>query len=585
MPAYDNMAVAAKLDLMAALLEISGADKFRFLSYGKAASAIRAWPEQVATLAEQGRLTEIPGVGAKMAANVEQIVARGSFDQLDEVCAKVPPSLADVMEIPGVGPKRAALLHEWLGVSTIDDLARALDNDAVAPLRGFGAKTAANIAKGLEARQRHAARTPIGVALPAAEQLAREVASLPGVDRIEAAGSVRRREETIGDIDLLASSTEPDALIAGFTALPAVERVLAAGGTKASVELHDGLQVDLRVVAPEQYGAALQYFTGNKEHNVRLRERAKAEGLKVNEYGVFRVDDEGNEVERIAGATEAEVYAALGLTVPDPEMRWGLDEIELAAADALPLLITLADVLGDLQCHSTFTDGKSTMAANRAMAAELGYAYLAQTDHAYDLRMVGGLDVSEIERQFAEIDELNAIEDGGPRLLKGIELNIGDAGSLDYNDDVLATFDIALASLHSGWDEDEATVTNRLLRAIEHPLVDVIAHPTGRIIGRRDPMRLNMDAVLQAAGETGTIMEINSYPDRLDLSAEHIRLGRRYGVRFSLGTDAHAAEQLRYMRYGVAQARRGLVTRDELINAQPWDVARTWLKRAKALGA
>jgi DNA polymerase (family X) len=584
MPAYDNMAVAAKLDLMAALLEISGADKFRFLSYRKAASAIRAWPEQVATLARDGRLKEIPGVGAKMAANVEQIVARGSFDQLDEVCAEVPPTLAEVMEIPGVGPKRAALLHEWLGVSTVDDLTRALADDAVAPLRGFGAKTASNIAKGLEARQRHAERTPIAIALPVAEQLTREVAALGGVQQVETAGSIRRREETIGDIDLLASSAEPETVIAGFTALPAVERILATGGTKASVELHDGLQVDLRVIAPEEYGAALQYFTGNKDHNVRLRERAKAEGLKVNEYGVFRVDDEGNEGERIAGATEAEVYDALGMAVPEPEMRWGLDEIDLAAAHELPELITLADVLGDLQCHSTYTDGKSTMAANRATAAELGYAYLAATDHAYDLRMVGGLDVSEIRRQFAEIDQLNALGDSGPRLLKGIELNIGDDGSLDYNDDVLATFDIVLASLHSGWDEDEVTVTSRLLRAIEHPLVDVIAHPTGRIIGRRDPMRLNMEAVLEAAGETGTIMEINSYPDRLDLSAEHIRLGRRYGVRFSLGTDAHAAEQLRYMRYGVAQARRGLVVREELVNAQPWDVARTWLKRARVLG-
>ncbi len=299
---------------------------------------------------------------------------------------------------------------------------------------------------------------------------------------------------------------------------------------------------------------------------------------------MFRVDAEGNEVERVGGADEAEVYDLLGLAVPDPEMRWGLDEIELAASGKLPVLVTLEDVLGDLQCHSTFTDGKTTLAANREVARELGYQYLAATDHAYDLRMVGGLDVSEIERQFAEIEELNALDDGGPRMLKGIELNIGDDGSVDYPDEVLARFDIALASLHSGWDQDEAIVTNRLLNAIANPFVDVIAHPTGRILGRRDPMKLNMEAVLEAAGETGTIMEINSYPDRLDLSAEHIRLGRKFGVRFSLGTDAHAAEQLRYMRYGVAQARRGLVTKEELLNAQPWDVARTWLKRTKTIG-
>lgn len=584
MPAYDNIAVAAKLDLAADLLEISGADKFRFLSYRKAADAIRALPEQVAALANAGRLTEIPGVGAKMALNVEQIISRGSFDVLDEVSAAVPPSLADVKQIPGVGPKRAALLHEKLGIATIADLSAALEQGRIASMGGFGSKTAENIAAGVEAFARHHERTPIGAALPVAEQLASELAAAaPEALSVTPAGSVRRREETIGDVDLVAASTDATAVVSAFTGLAAVERVVAAGDTRASVELHDGLKVDLRVVAPESFGAALQYFTGGKEHNIELHEHAKKRGMKVNEYGVFRVDDNGTELERLGGATEDEVYALLGMEVPAPEIRWGTGEIELAAAHALPQLVTLADVRGDLHCHSTATDGRDTLETSRAAAAELGYEFLAASDHALNLKMVGGLDLAALERQWATIDELNDREDG-PRILKGIELNIGDDGSVDYDEDVLARFDIALASLHSGWDQDEVTATKRLLVAIANPWVDVIAHPTGRVIGRRDAIRLDMDVVLAAAGETGTIMEINSYPDRLDLSAEHIRLARESGVRFALGTDAHAAEQLRYMRYGVAQARRGLVTTDELLNAQPWGAGRTWLKRARLLG-
>ena len=582
MPAYDNTAVAAKLDLTADLLEISGADKFRFLSYRKAANAVRAWPEQVGVLAQSGRLTEIPGVGAKMAANIEQVVSRGSFDALDRVAETVPPALADVMKVPGVGPKRAARLYERLNVRSIADLESALVAGKVAELGGFGSKTAENIAAGVSAFRRHHDRTPIGEALPIAEQLAADLRALPAALEVQPAGSLRRREDTVGDLDLVASSDAPGAVIAAFTSLPAVERVIASGDTKASVELHDGLQVDLRVVAPDSYGAALQYFTGNKDHNIELRELARSKGLKLNEYGLFRLDEAGDEAEKLAGPSEDGVYEQLGLQVPAPEIRWGSGEIALAVEYRLPSLITLSDVRGDLQSHSTATDGKNTLAVNRKAAAALGYEYIAATDHALNLHMVGGLEVAQLEAQWAEIDELNAA--GGARILKGIELNIADDGSVDYPEDVLAQFDVVLASLHSGWDQDEAVATKRLIAAIENPWVDIIAHPTGRVIGRRDPIRLDMEAVLGAAGANGTIMEINSYPSRLDLSAENIRLARTFGVRFSLGTDAHAAEQLRYMRYGVAQARRGMVTADELINARPWEVARTWLKRAVLLG-
>lgn len=563
MPAFDNMAVAARLELAAALLEISGADKFRFLSYRKAASAIRAWPEQVASMSRDGRLTDIPGVGDKMAGNIAQIVERGSFDALDALAVKLPPTLAEVMRVPGVGPKRAALLHEKLGISTIDELAEALADGRVARLGGFGVKTAEKVARSLDAHRRLTERTPLAVALPIAEAVLREVAGIPGVISSSDAGSVRRREETVGDIDLVAASNDPAGVLDAFEQIPAVESVVLRSAEQTIVELHDGMHVTLTVVTPSRFGTALQRQTGSIGHNLALEVRSEALHNDA-------LPD---------ASTEDEVYERLGMDTPPPELRWGADEIELASARRLPKLVELADIRGDLQSHSTFTDGRNTLAANRDTATELGYEYLAATDHAYELRMVGGLDKSDIERQWAEIDALNEMP--GARIIKGIELNIADDGSLDYDDELLSRFEIVLASLHSGWDLDTATVTARLVKAIEHPLVDIIAHPTGRILGRREPMRLDMDTVFAAAGQTGTLLEINSYPDRLDLSAEHLRLARRYGVRFSLGTDAHATEHFRYMPYGVAQARRGMVTPEELINAHPWSVARTWLKRSR----
>lgn len=564
MPAYDNNAVAAKLDLYADLLELSGADKYRFLSYRKAASSLRAWPEQVAVLANEGRLAEVQGVGPKMADVIEAVIATGTFAALDAAQEQLPASLTMVMRVPGVGPKRAAQLHDRLGVTDLDSLTRALADGSVERLGGFGAKSAAKIAEGVDTFRRHRERLPIGVALPIAEYLCAAISALPGVGEVAIAGSVRRRDDTVGGIDLVVAADQPDAASAAIAQMPAVETVEESEADRLRITVQhgrfteQGVSADIRIVDPPAFGTALRYFTGNVAHNVALAHRAEEVGIDIDRPWV-REDD---------------IYAALGLSTPPPEIRWG-DGAEFSAD--VGSLITAADIRGDLQSHSVHTDGKNTLAENRAVAAELGYEYFAATDHAYALRMVGGLDIEAIERQFAEIDELNELP--GPRILKGIELNIAEDGSLDYDDEVLARFDIALASLHSGWDQDAETVTRRLLAAIHHPLVDVIAHPTGRVIGRRDALRLDIEAVLRAAGETGTIMEINSYPDRLDLCAEHIRLARTYGVRFSLGTDAHAADQMRYMPFGVSQARRGLVMANELLNAQSWETGRTWLKR------
>jgi DNA polymerase (family 10) len=577
MPEFDNVAIAQLLDTTGDLLELAGADKFRFLSYHKAAAAIRAWPEQLSVLAEQGRLTDVPGVGKKLAVAIQQILSSGTFTEYEEAVAAYPPSLAEVMKVQSVGPVRARILFDQLSIGSVADLEKALAGGRLSEIPSFKERTVANIAAGVDMYLRTHQRTMLMDALPLAEHVVEALRALPSVDRAEPAGSLRRMQETVGDIDILASSADPAAAMAAVRDLPIVARVLGSGESKTSVLTTAGLQVDVRVVSPGQFGAALQYFTGDKQHNIALREIAKKRHLKVNEYGVFRVDAKGKEIERLGGATEDEVYSLLGMDTPPPEIRQSVGEIEAALEHRLPRLLELGEVRADVHLHTNSTDSRSSLEDNRAKAAELGYEYLAVTDHAFNLRMVKGLDVDQLREQWARVDELNKLP--GPYILKGVELNIGEDGSLDYADDVLAEFDFCIASLHSGWNDPQDVATARLLKAMDSPYTDVIGHPTGRIIGRREPISLDMEAVLAKAAETGTIMEINAYPDRLDLSDVNLRLARKHGVRFSLGTDAHHCEQMGYMRYGVGDARRGWVTADEVLNAQPLKVARGWFKR------
>jgi DNA polymerase (family X) len=573
----DNAAIATLLDTMGDLLEVSGADRFRSLSYHKAARTVSAWIEPLSRLAEEDRLTEVPGIGKKLAVSIGEILATGTFSEFEQLKATFTPTLAQVMDIPGVGPKRARLLHDELGVSSLDDLERVLADGSIGQVPGFKDKTVASIAAGLEHAKRHHERILLRDALPQAETIAEALRAVPGVTAATPAGSIRRRQETVGDIDVLVAADDPEAVMAAARSLPMVARVLGSGPTKTTVLTTSGRQADVRVVEPGDFGAALQYFTGSKEHNVRLRQIAKTRGLKLSEYGVFRV--EGGE--RVCGATEEEVYGLLGMDVPPPELRVDAGEIEAAASHSLPRLVVDADIRGDFHAHTTSTDSASTIEENRAMAASLDYEYVAVTDHAYNLRMVRGLDVEQLEAQWAHIDALNAAGDG-PFVLKGVELNIADDGSVDYPPEVLARFDFCIASLHGGFRQTREVATARLLEAMANPYVDIIGHPTGRILGKRDPIDLDMEAVLRAAGETGTIMEINAYPDRLDLSDAHLRLAHRFGVRFALGTDAHRAEQMLLMPYGVWQARRGWVTPDRLLNAQPLETVRTWLKRSRS---
>lgn len=575
MPGYDNATIATMLDDFGDLLEIVGADKYRYLSYHKAAHAIRAWGEDLGTTARAGRLTTIPGVGQKLAGVIESLMDSGTFDELDEVTRRVPLSVVGLMRVPGVGPKKAKALYTELGVASVDDLETAVAEGRLNGLTGFGAKTIEAIDAGIRRVRAFGARILLADALPLAEKLADEIAILPGVTSTSVAGSIRRMKETVGDIDVLVAAEDGPAVMSAVHALPIVTGVIASGPTKTSVMTTSGRQADVRVVSPEVWGAALQYFTGSAEHNVHLREIAKARGLKVSEYGVFRVEDG----ERLAAASEAEVYAALGMALVPPEVREDAGEIELALEGCTPDLVTIDDIRGDLHTHTVATDGRSTLEQNRAYAAGLGYEYIAVSDHAYDLRMVGGLDERELEEQWAEVDRLNALDDGGPVLLKAIELNIDDEGGVDYGPAVLERFDLCIASLHHGFNHSREQATRRLLVAMENPYVDIIGHPTGRLLGRRDPFDLDMEAVIAKAAETGTILELNAHPERLDLNDVHLRMARAAGVRISIDSDSHETVHMNFMRWGVATARRGWIPASEVLNAQPLATMRTWLKR------
>jgi len=577
MPEYDNAAIATTLDDFGDLLEIAGEDRYRYLSYHKAAHAIRAWTEDITATALGGRLTEIPGIGAKIASVIESLMRSGTFPEFEAVKERVPASVIELIRIPGLGPKKAKTLYDELGIATIDDLEEAIAEGRLAGLSGFGEKTVENIVAGIERVRTLSARILLADALPLAEKIAADLETLPGVEAASMAGSIRRMKETVGDIDVLVAAADGPAVMEAVRALPIVTDVIVSGPTKTSVMTTSGRQADVRVVAPESWGAALQYFTGSAEHNVRVREIAKSRGLKVNEYGVFSVADGA----RVAAATEADVYAALGMATVPPEVRENAGEIELALDGRVPDLVTLADVRGDLHAHTIATDGRSTLEQNRAHAATLGYEYLAVSDHAYDLRMVGGLDEGELEEQWAEVDRLNALGDGGPVLLKAIELNIDDDGGVDYPAELLARFDLCIASLHHGFGQSHEQATRRLLVAMENPYVDIIGHPTGRLLGRRDPFDLDMEAVIATAAETGTVLELNAHPQRLDLNDLHLRMARAAGVRISIDTDSHEATQMSFMRWGVATARRGWIGPDDVLNCQPLEVLRTWLKRAR----
>lgn len=570
----NNAHIAAVLDEIADLLEVQNANLFRVRAYRNGARTVRDLSEPAATiLCTAGRsLTEIDGIGKDLAEKIATLCQTGTLPFHQELLGQIPLSVLTLMRVPGVGPKKAALLHKELGISTLDELHAACEANRVRELKGFGAKTEQTILAGLAGAATAQQRLMWAEADDYAQSLMEHLRSCPSIRELAAAGSYRRGRETVADLDLLVVSANPAEVMDRLAAYAPVESILGRGDTKMSVRLGSGLQVDLRVVPAESFGAAMQYFTGSKDHNVVLRGRAKARGLKINEYGVYRGD------EYVAGATEESVYAALDLPWFPPELREARREFEWADAGSLPQLIEVADIQGDLHMHTTATDGQATLEEMVAGARARGLHYIAITDHSKRVSMANGLDATRLRAQWATIDRLNRELDGFV-VLKGIEVDILEKGGLDLDDDVLAEADWVMASLHYGQNQPRERITERLLGAIANPHVSAISHPTGRLINRRKPYDVDLEAVFQAARERGKFMELNAHPHRLDLDDVACAAAKRHGIPIVISTDAHSVDGLDKLRYGILQARRAGLTKTDVVNTRPWPEVRKMMGR------
>ena len=568
-----NDTVEALLQEYADLLSISGGDAFRVRTYEKAARSIGGYHTDVATLDLKG-LQAIPNVGKSIAEKIKEYLDSGSIDRLEELRAKIPAGVRQMISISTLGPKKAMVLYQDLHIASIEELADAIHQGRLKGLKGFGEKTEENIIRGIELMQQSGDRVLISVAVDLAEEIVAKLKAVKGCRKCTYAGSLRRMAETIGDIDILVASDHGEPVAEAFATLAYVERVIARGDTKTSIRTTKGLQVDLRVVPTGCWGAALQYFTGSKAHNIRTREIAVRKGLKLSEYGLF----EAKSGELIVAETEEEVYERLGLPWIHPTLREDRGEIEAALHDELPRLIQDKDIRGDLHTHTTLTDGLSSLEEMLAAARGRGYAYYAVTDHAPNLYMQRMTD----EKMLKQRDQVRKLEAQGKMvLLHGSELNIDADGGVDWGPDFLDGFDVCVASVHSEFNQTKDEMTRRIVRAMENPHVNIIGHPTGRKIGQRPPIEFDMDEVFRAAARTGTALEVNSYPDRLDLRDEHIMWAKRHGVKFAVDTDSHSTVHLPYIRYGVGTAQRGWLEKGDIINTWPLARLRTFLRKGR----
>ncbi len=562
-----NQEIADIFDRIADALELQEADVFRINAYRKAARTLEEFTEDIAELDRRHELLTIPGIGKGMSEKIDEYLKTGRMAKYNEVLARIPAGLIDLLRIPNLGPKTIILAHQKLNVRNLADLKRAISDGSLEQVPGLGAKKVENIAKGIALYEQGAGRIPLGTALPLVEEI---VAALqPGGATISPAGSLRRMKETVGDLDILAAAEDPKQLIAKFVSLPMVNNVLGQGGTKASVRVdRHHLQVDLRVVAPDEYGAALVYFTGSQAHNIALRGLAHEQQLKVSEYGVFRGE------KRVAADTEEAVYRALGLAWIPPELREDRGEIAAAQQGALPVLVERADIKGDFHVHSNYSDGADDIKTMALAARQMGYEYIAISDHSRSLKVARGLDEDTLFRKLDEIDRVRE-EVPGIRILKGAEVDIRTDGSLDYDDKILERLDIVIAAVHQSFNKN---VTERMKKAMDNPRVDMIAHPTGRLLSQREGYDLRLEEVIEYAALRGVALEINSYPDRLDLNDVNVLSARTAGARLAVNTDSHAAGMLHYMAFGVSVARRGWLERGDVFNTK------TLSQVAKALG-
>lgn len=587
----ENSELARVLEDLGDLLEIQGANPFRVRAYRNAASVVEELSRPVREMVEAGEdLTKLQGVGKDIGAYLEELVRTGGLKRMEELEKEVPRSLIQLVKLPGVGPKKAWRLWTELRVATVDALEAAIQAGRVQELEGFGARSAEKILTAVGDYRRRQGRFLLSDADDLVRPLMERLRALPGVERVEVAGSWRRRQETVGDVDLLVLCEEdPTPVMEAFTTSPGVERVEASGGTKGRVLLRSGLPVDLRILPRESYGAALHYFTGSKEHNVALRTLAVRKGLRVSEYGVFRapegVDPDTlgpGEGERVGGATEEEVFGSVGLPWIPPELRRGRGELEAAREGRLPHLVTLDDIRGDLQMHTTWSDGANSIEEMARACMERGYGYLALTDHSGgQLAMVQGLTPERVRAQGEEVARVQAGLEGFT-IFRSCEVDILRDGSLDLPDAILAELDLVLVSVHAHLELDRTTMTDRVIRALENPHVDILGHPTGRILNRREPHAMDVGEVLRAAAELGVAVELNASPHRLDLRDVHVERARELGVPVVISTDAHSVQQLGYMPYGVDQARRAGLEAGDVLNARSVAEFRNWLKRRRA---
>jgi DNA polymerase (family 10) len=563
----ENKTIADVFTEIADILDIQGENPFRVRSYRNAARTIGDMSESLESLVKAGKnLEEIPGIGKSISEKVQEILSTGKCQFLEELRAKVPPGLTELLKLEGLGPKKVKVLYDELNVDSVDRLEKAAQAGRLRDLPGMGLKTEEKILKSVEQYRAGMGRFKLSVGFTYAEALMEYLKDVPGVKRLDPAGSFRRKRETIGDLDILAICGKNCKVMDRFTGYSDVSQVIARGETKSSLRLKCGLQVDLRVLEEESYGAALHYFTGSKAHNVAIRERAKELGFKVSEYGVFRAKDE----KRVSGTKEEDVFKAVGLPLIPPELRENRGEIQAAEKGKLPGLIGLEDIRGDLQMHTRATDGKNSIAEMARKSKEMGYEYIAITDHSKAVRVAGGLNEKELAKHLKEIEKANT-QFPGLRILKGVEVDILGDGSLDLKDEILKECEVVLASVHSRFNLEEGEMTRRIIKALKNPNVNILAHPTGRLILEREPYKVNLKEVIQAAIDQGVVLEINAYPDRLDLKDVDARLAKDMGAKLVISTDAHSTVQLELMKFGIFTARRGWIEAQDVINTLPWE--------------
>jgi DNA polymerase (family X) len=573
-----NSDIAAVFENIADLLELKGENKFKIRAYSRAAQVISHLRKEMELMQEEGEdFRDIPGIGDAIAKKSVELINTGKLKFYDDLKAEFPEGIINLLDVPGIGPKTAYRLSTELGIGSIQQLEQAIRDGKVASVERMGEKTADNILHAIEAFRRKDRRIPIGEALPAVEEVIAELAKVPGVQNLTAAGSLRRFKETVGDIDLMGTADNPEPVISAFVKLPQVRQILSQGPTKASVILPKGLQADLRMVAHDEFGSLLQHFTGSKEHNVALRTRTQAQGLSLSEYGI--TDTKTGEVEKFAD--EHSFYRRLGLQYIPPEIREDMGEIDLAAKNAIPPLVEIKDIKGDLHSHTLASDGLDSIEDMAKAARALGYEYLAITDHSSGRMIPVDKKLDRVKRQMAEIKRIND-SSLGIYLLNGVEVDIKADGSLDLPEDVLAGLDIVIGSVHSSFLQDRAQMTRRIIGAIENPNIDIIGHPTCRKIGEREPVDVDLEAVYRAAAKHGKVLEINAMPERLDLNDLHAYRARELGVTLSVGTDSHATVHLALMKYGIGVARRAWCQSKDILNTRTLKDILKYLKADKA---